>query len=148
MARLSVPMSLEEAQALLELVENQLFRMKFIDSKIADWAMMVNPNSTFSPDASQAVTQALSSQNQAGFTDQLGAQEFNPAPIPEPTTIAIWGLADMGEIDRDADLVQCGDVHVARRASAEKHDVLECAALRHRSGRQIGMIVEADIAVG
>ena len=70
----------------------------FIDSKIADWAMMVNPNSTFSPDASQAVTQALASQNQAGFTDQLGAQEVNPAPIPEPTTIAIWGLAAMGLI--------------------------------------------------
>ena len=70
----------------------------FIDSKIADWAMMVNPNSTFSPDASQAVTQALASQNQAGFTDQLGAQEVNPAAIPEPTTIAIWGLAAMGLI--------------------------------------------------
>jgi hypothetical protein len=65
----------------------------FIDSKIADWAMMVNANSTFSPDASQAITQALSSQTPAGITDQLGAQEVNPAPIPEPTTIAIWGLA-------------------------------------------------------
>jgi hypothetical protein len=66
----------------------------FIDSKIADWAMMVNPNSTFSADASQAVTQALaSSQNPAGFTDQLGAQEVNPAAIPEPATIATWGLA-------------------------------------------------------
>jgi hypothetical protein len=65
----------------------------YVDSKIADWAMMVNANSSFSPDASQAITQALASQNQAGFTDQLGAQEVNPAPIPEPTTIAMWGLA-------------------------------------------------------
>ena len=34
MPRLSVPVSLEEAQALLERVDNQLFRMKFIDSKM------------------------------------------------------------------------------------------------------------------
>jgi hypothetical protein len=66
----------------------------FVDSKIADWAMMVNPNATFSTDASQAINQALGSpQDQAGFTSQLGAQEVNPAPIPEPTTVAIWGLA-------------------------------------------------------
>jgi hypothetical protein len=65
----------------------------FIDSKIADWAMMVNPNATFSSDASQAINQALSSpQDQAGLTSQ-GAQEVNPAPIPEPTTVAIWGFA-------------------------------------------------------
>ena len=34
MPRLSVSLSLEEAQALLELVDNQLFRMKFIDSRM------------------------------------------------------------------------------------------------------------------
>jgi len=34
MAKLSVSLSLDEAQALLELVDNQLFRMKFIDSKM------------------------------------------------------------------------------------------------------------------
>ena len=32
--QISVKFSLEEIQALLEMVENQLFRMKFIDSKI------------------------------------------------------------------------------------------------------------------
>jgi hypothetical protein len=31
---LSVKFTVEEAQALLEMVENQLFRMKFIDSKL------------------------------------------------------------------------------------------------------------------
>jgi hypothetical protein len=67
----------------------------FIDSKIADWAMMVNANSTFSPSASQAITQALGAQNQASAGNLLGAQEFNPSPaaIPEPTTVAMWGLA-------------------------------------------------------
>jgi hypothetical protein len=34
MQQLSVKLSLEEIQALLEMLENQLFRMKFIDSKI------------------------------------------------------------------------------------------------------------------
>jgi hypothetical protein len=64
----------------------------FIDSKIANWAMMVNPSSTFSPAAGQAITQALTSQDQSS-SSQLGAQEVSPAAIPEPTTIAIWGIA-------------------------------------------------------
>ena len=34
MKKLSVQFTLEELQELLELVDNQLFRMKFIDSKI------------------------------------------------------------------------------------------------------------------
>jgi hypothetical protein len=67
----------------------------FIDSKLANWAMMVNPSSTFSTAAAQAINQALSSQNQAAGGSLLGAQEFNPSPaaIPEPTTVAMWGLA-------------------------------------------------------
>jgi hypothetical protein len=67
----------------------------FVDSKIANWAMMVNPTSTFSSAAAQAINQSLASQNQAASGNLLGAQEFNPSPaaIPEPTTVAIWGLA-------------------------------------------------------
>jgi hypothetical protein len=67
----------------------------FIDSKVANWAMMVNPNSTFSSAAAQAIIQALGSQNQAASGSLLGAQEFSPSPaaIPEPTTVAMWGLA-------------------------------------------------------
>ena len=34
MRQVSLRMSVDEAQALLELVDNQLFRMKFIDPKI------------------------------------------------------------------------------------------------------------------
>ncbi len=66
---------------------------KFIDSKLANWAMMVNPNSTFSPAASQAIAQALAMQNGGG--SGLGAQEVNgsPAAVPEPATWALWGLA-------------------------------------------------------
>jgi hypothetical protein len=38
MKKLSVSLTLEELQALLEMVENQLFRMKYIDSKIPGYA--------------------------------------------------------------------------------------------------------------
>ncbi len=68
----------------------------FIDSKIASWAMMVNPNSTFSTAAAQAINQALASQAQPASTSLLGAQEVNPPPIPEPATLAMWGLAAVG----------------------------------------------------
>jgi len=57
MAKLSVSLSLDEAQALLELVDNQLFRMKFIDSKMPGYK--ANPEklrvSTSAVDAVRAV---------------------------------------------------------------------------------------------
>jgi len=67
----------------------------FIDAKLANWSMMVSPSSTFSPAASQALVQALASQNNGDSGYQLGAQEYNPMPaaIPEPTTLALWALA-------------------------------------------------------
>ena len=45
----------------------------------------------------------------------------------------------------DAELVELGDVHVARGAGSEKHDVLEAAALRDQLGRHVGMVVETDV---
>jgi hypothetical protein len=66
---------------------------KFIDSTVANWSMMVSPNSTFSPAASQAIAQALAQQNNGGSGYQLGAQELTSAAVPEPATWAIWGLA-------------------------------------------------------
>jgi hypothetical protein len=67
----------------------------FIDSKMANWAMMVSPGATFSSAAAQAINQALAAQNQPASNSLLGAQELNPAPppIPEPATLAMWGLA-------------------------------------------------------
>jgi len=66
----------------------------YVDSKLANWAMMVNPNATFSPGAAQALLQALQSENNnPGY--QLGAQALNSTltPAPEPATWAIWALA-------------------------------------------------------
>ena len=67
----------------------------YIDSKVANWSMMVSPTSTFSPAAAQAITQALAVQNGGGSGTSFGAQEFNtmPSAIPEPTTWALWGLS-------------------------------------------------------
>jgi hypothetical protein len=66
----------------------------YVDSQLANWAMMVNPNAAFSPGASQALLQAIQNQsNNPG--SQLGAQGLNPLPAaaPEPTTWALWALA-------------------------------------------------------
>ena len=71
----------------------------FIDSKVANWAMMVNPNSTFSSAAAQAITQALGSQNQVASGSLLGGKR-------------IQSLAS-----RDSRADHCGNVGVGRRCS-------------------------------
>jgi hypothetical protein len=64
----------------------------YVDSKVANWSMMVSPTATFSPAAAQAITQALASESQSYYsTSSLGAQEFGT--VPEPTTVALWALA-------------------------------------------------------
>jgi hypothetical protein len=54
---LSVRFSVEEAQALLEMVENQLFRMKFIDSKL--------PGHRIDPDKVRVSTSAVANLQEA-----------------------------------------------------------------------------------
>ena len=46
----------------------------YIDSKVANWSMMVSPTSTFSPAAAAAITQALATQN----TDEFGQSTGRP----------------------------------------------------------------------
>ena len=67
----------------------------FVDSKVANFSMLISPDSTFSPAASQALSLALASANNTASGYGLGAQEFSPSPaaIPEPTTIALWAVA-------------------------------------------------------
>jgi hypothetical protein len=67
----------------------------YLDAKMANFSMMVNPNATFSAAAAQAIIQALASQNGASSSSQLGAQGLNGggSSVPEPTTVAIWALA-------------------------------------------------------
>jgi hypothetical protein len=66
----------------------------FVDSRMANWAMMVSPTSTFSPAAAQALDQALATQTGGNSGSQLGAQLVgSESPVPEPTTIALWTAA-------------------------------------------------------
>jgi hypothetical protein len=66
----------------------------FVDSKLANWAMMVNPDATFSPAASQALLQAIRNQGPTA-SSQLGAQDLTTSitAAPEPATWALWALA-------------------------------------------------------
>jgi hypothetical protein len=65
----------------------------FIDARLANWSMMVNPSSTFSPAAAQAIAQALAQQNGGGSGAALGAQLVDSAAtVPEPATWTLWGL--------------------------------------------------------
>jgi hypothetical protein len=69
---------------------------RYVDSKMANWAMMVSSASTFSPAAAQAISAALAAQSNGSPVYQLGAQEVNPAAVPEPTTIALWFMGAAG----------------------------------------------------
>ena len=47
-------------------------------------------------------------------------------------------------VDANAARGELVDIHVARRAGAEKHDMLERGAARGQRGRQVAVIVDAD----
>ncbi len=91
-----------ELMLALGVPENYDATGKYVDSKLADWAMMVNPNATFSPGASQALLQAI--QNETNNPGYLGAQALNPSltPAPEPATWAIWRLRPRRRWSHDA----------------------------------------------
>lgn len=61
----------------------------YIDARNANWAMMVDPNATFSQAAAQALEAALSS-NSTATTGVQDAQVIEPQAVPEPTTVAFW----------------------------------------------------------
>ena len=63
---------------------------KYIDARNANWAMMVDPNATFSQAAAQALQAALSSSNSTSTTGVQDAQVIGPQAVPEPTTVACW----------------------------------------------------------
>jgi hypothetical protein len=64
----------------------------FIDSTVANWAMMVSPTATFSPAAAQAINQALAAQSTMSSAPQLGAQLVSDQ-VPEPATLVLWTVA-------------------------------------------------------
>jgi hypothetical protein len=65
----------------------------YVDSKVANFSMMVSPTATFSAAAAQALNQALATQGTGPSSYALGAQEFSASSVPEPAAIALWTLA-------------------------------------------------------
>ena len=64
---------------------------QFIDSTTGSISMFLNPNATFSAGAAQdLLSRNFLQVNSSIMTNQ--AQLLNPAPTPEPTTVAAWGL--------------------------------------------------------
>jgi hypothetical protein len=71
----------------------------FIDSPVANTSMMLNPNSTFSQSATQALL-AANFQNNDGSIPTQGAQVIGTQPVPEPATLALWALAGLAVVAR------------------------------------------------
>jgi hypothetical protein len=65
----------------------------YVDSKVANFSMMVSPTATFSAAAAQALNQALATEGTGPSSYALGAQEFSASSVPEPAAIALWTLA-------------------------------------------------------
>jgi hypothetical protein len=74
--------------------ENYDHTGNYIDSPVANWSMMVNPNATFSASAAQALlASGLSPANSVGGPSPQSVTGFDTmAPVPEPTTWSIWLL--------------------------------------------------------
>jgi hypothetical protein len=69
----------------------------YIDAGTATWALLTNPSTTFSPGAYTAITATNygAYPNASGTTGAQkidGDQEILAAPVPEPSTVAIWSL--------------------------------------------------------
>ncbi len=70
---------------------------QYLDAAVASWSVLTNPNSTLSPAAVADIIAHNDGRNgnSAGAGAQLlidGDQEIL-APVPEPSTIAFWGLS-------------------------------------------------------
>ena len=63
----------------------------YIDATNANWSMMTSASATFSPAAASALNQAIANMSTTSGSTQL-AQNIDAQPVPEPTTLLIWGL--------------------------------------------------------
>ncbi|MFO0910748.1 MAG: PEP-CTERM sorting domain-containing protein [Isosphaeraceae bacterium] len=71
----------------------------FVDAGTASWEMLTDPNSTFSPDAVQAINATQFSRyygDPATRGQMLEGEQEIAAPVPEPTTWLMWGLGLTG----------------------------------------------------
>jgi len=105
---------------------------------------------------------AAETDNAEGFAEHLHAFEWLPVAgadvavhareIPAGRHHQRDGLLGHGGVaialdgmDLHAQRFDLGHIHVARRAGAEEHDVLEVLALRDQIGRHVAVIVDGDV---
>ena len=71
--------------------ENHDTTGNYIDARNASWSMMTSPRAVFSDSAARDL---LSKDFQAARPNFiLAAQVIEPAPVPEPATVALWAVA-------------------------------------------------------
>jgi hypothetical protein len=64
----------------------------YIDAESVNWSTIISANSTFSPAAAQAINASLATMDTERVV-QPNAQQITLAPVPEPMTVLLWGLA-------------------------------------------------------
>jgi hypothetical protein len=68
----------------------------YIDARNANLSMMTNPSATFSQAAANALNQAIAAQDSGNATAGQLAQVLEAQTVPEPSSIALWGLLALG----------------------------------------------------
>lgn len=69
----------------------------YLDGAVSNWTLLTDPNATLGPDAvADLLSKELNVRSTAAILN--GAQMIAPAPVPEPTTVALWGLAGAAAI--------------------------------------------------
>lgn len=68
----------------------------YLDAATANWSMLIDPNTRFSPQAVQLMQAALN--GSGASSGGLEGAQILEAPVPEPATIAIWTVSALGAV--------------------------------------------------
>jgi hypothetical protein len=77
---------------------------QYLDAASATWSLLTDPNTTFSPDAISDIQSHNYGRDTGGLGALPGLQQIDgdleimATPVPEPTTMALWGLVAVGAV--------------------------------------------------